>query len=125
MRFAEPTNPRSTIGTFSFTSFCSRRHARPVSGSNISPPSRAVPSILPPLRQHRQTRISVASRTILSSVCKIFSRRKHPAAQQLFAAASSNFLRPVHPIVLAQAQKMTRPVIGCESQVVEPEHHHA
>src|SRR5947208_1243417 len=56
---------------------------------------------------------------------KILSRWKHAAAQTLFAAGLAYLLRPVHPAVLAQAEKVPRVFIRSEPQIVEAKQHHA
>src|SRR5258708_340033 len=61
----------------------------------------------------------------LTRVAKVFSWRKHAATQQLLPATSSHFLRPIHPPLLAQAEKVPRILIRRQAQVMQPKHDHA
>src|ERR1700731_1989048 len=65
------------------------------------------------------------ARLYLVAASEIFARREHAAAQQFFPAAAAHFLRPVHPTVLAQAEKVPRVLVRRHAQVIEPEQHHA
>src|SRR5271163_3447019 len=52
----------------------------------------------------------------LDSAPEIFSRREHAAAEQLFAHATANLLRPVHPAHFAEPHKLPRAVVGRHAQ---------
>jgi hypothetical protein len=56
----------------------------------------------------------------LCDIAKIFPRRKHAAAQQLFAATKPHFFRPVHPAAFAQAEKMPGIFVRRKPEVVQP-----
>src|SRR5208283_1943996 len=72
-------------------------------------------------------------RNILCIVClppgpslspKILPRRKHPPPQNLRPTSPPDLLRPVHPSPLAQSQKMPRPLIRRQSQIIQTKQHH-
>jgi hypothetical protein len=45
--------------------------------------------------------------------------REHASAQKLFADAAADFFRPVHPAMLAEAEKMARLFVWREAEVVQ------
>src|SRR5258707_12017324 len=63
-------------------------------------------------------------RLTYSRTSEIFSRRKHAAAQQLFPTAPAHFFRPIHPTLLAQAEKMPRVLVRRQAQIMQPKHDH-
>src|SRR5579872_1807550 len=93
--------------------------------------ARALRSFLPARHEHtcravasgqnsacwRSSRACV-ERRVSTVRAEIFSRRKHSAANQLCAAVPSNFVAPIHPGVLADAQKLPCFVIRRKAQVV-------
>src|ERR1700677_4026292 len=52
------------------------------------------------------------------TVRKIFSRRKHLAPNEFRAASATNFVGPIHPSVLADAQELPGLVVWRQTQVV-------